>query len=307
MSELTQEQLDKAETMSLEELRTLALQGDEAVVAEPKKVATARGADGKFVGDNQSDVIDNADEAAKEDEVVEEPETQVFRREIFNEDGTMDVYEGDSMEELIDKIADAKRAAVTQLKKVIAEKRTVEAKTTQISVDDEYMVGEKMKKNPKATVRDIITEVIEERLTKAARSEEVQSRFVTTHPKYIATPENGNRVSAWMQTHGYAEFTSEGLEKAYQDLTRSGLLKLKSEEADAATEAETDGKQRTVAPTAEATQQRSQRKSSTIKTTSSARSAPKVGSGPTEDELYTMPLEKLRALADKQMSESSGE
>lgn len=295
MAELTEAQLTAAETMSLEELRALALQGDEAVVEEPKK-ALERGADGKFVAANQSDVLDNADEA-------EEEETQIFRREIVNEDGTMDVYEADSIEELIDKIADAKRAAVTQLKKVIAEKRTVEANTVQTTADEEFMVAEKLKKNPKATVEELVSQVIEKRLANAKAADDAQTRFLTTHPYFVPCPENASTMSAWGKTHGYPEFTTESLEKAYQDLSKSGLLKLKSEEADVVADADGKDTSRTVEPKSEAVQQRSQRKSSTIKTTS-ARSAPKVGSGPTEDELYAMPMEKLRDLANKQMNTS---
>ena len=44
-----------------------------------------------------------------------------YRKEIINDDGSLDVYEADSLAELVDKLADAKRAAAAQTRKVCEE------------------------------------------------------------------------------------------------------------------------------------------------------------------------------------------
>jgi hypothetical protein len=299
----TAEELIKAETMPLEELRALALNEANSIVeVKPvvKAVEKKRDAAGKFIAEEE--VIDNSGDV--EEEVVEEEEeetTHIYRKEITNEDGSVDVYEAESLEELVDKLAEGKRQAVKQLKTIIAEKKVLEAKTQQTTQDEEFLVQQKLKDNPKKTIAEVVNEVIEGRLSLAQRSEQAQSQFVTTHPDYIATPDNGKRLTAEVQRLGFAEFTVEGLEKAYQSLKKSGLLKLKEQEADEATEAARLEAERTAQAQRDATQQRSPKKSSTITRT---RSAVVTNTGFNEDEAYKMPKEKLLELANKQLAAS---
>src|SRR6185437_1643166 len=118
--ELTKEQMEKAEGMSLDELRAAALGVvEEAPAPETKEEVKA-----------DDDVIDNSAEAAED-----EPEVTIYRKEIKNEDGTVDVYEADSLEDLVDKIAEGKRQAVAQMKRVQDEKRALEAKSAQANED----------------------------------------------------------------------------------------------------------------------------------------------------------------------------
>ncbi len=289
MAELTTEEEVKAESMSLDELRAAAAKEAEPVVEAPASNATP------------AEELDNSADTPEEAE-------QIFRKVIENEDGTVDVYEADSIEGLVDKIAAAKQAAVVQMKKVQAEKRELSAKTAQEQQDADYITGEKFKEDPVKATREIAAQVLIEREASAARSTEAQSRFVNTHTDYVADPKNGNgnrMVAEYTRLFPDAkEFTSEGLEKAYLNLKRDGLLVLRSEEADAATEVEVKVIARTEQPEAEATQQRSPKRSSTISTRTSTRVSAPVKQEPTEDELYSMPLEKLRALADKQLAEA---
>ncbi len=61
-----------------------------------------------------------------------------FRKVIPNEDGTTDVYEAESWDALVDKIAAAKQAAVAQTRKVLAEKRELELATR---ADDNALIA----------------------------------------------------------------------------------------------------------------------------------------------------------------------
>jgi hypothetical protein len=197
------------------------------------------------------------------------------------------------------------------MKKVQSEKRELAAKTNQDQQDSDYITGEKFKADPVKVSREIVEQILADRETSARRSTDTQSRFVNTHEDYVADPKNGNgdrMVSEYRRLYPTAtEFTSEGLEKAYLNLKHDGLLVLRSEEADAATETEAEVTARTEQANVEVTQQRSPKRSSTISTRTSTRVSAPVKVEPTEDELYSMPLDKLRALANKHLAETHRE
>jgi len=303
MAELNAEQLSAAEGMSLDELRALALK-ESAEPTLPAKEEQPRGEDGKFA----------AADGKKEDEVIEdtkeagEPTTTIFRKEIENGNGSVDVYEADSLEELVEKLATAKLNANKKIQEFISEKKASAAQTQQVSADDEYVIGEKLKKNPKATMKEVVAEVIEERATQqaelAARIKDAQEHFVSTHPDYIPNPENGNRLIAWLKANGL-QITRDGLEKGYQDLKSSRLLELKTEGAGGATEAKDGTTQQTAETQSDATQQRSSKKGSTVSVRNGSRTTAAPNTQPSEDDLYSMPIEKLKDLANKQLADKN--
>lgn len=300
--ELTAEQLTKAQGMTLEELKQLALTAD---LPAPVPAEKPRDANGQFVRQVQDELDNSADGDAA---VVEDPpETKVYRKEIVNDDGHVEVYEADSLEDLVNRISDGKRNANTQLAKIIAERKAQEAKVTQTTEDEEYVTKKNLETKPKQTVAQIVREELEATAVRNQRSLDVQSRFVNTHPLYVADPKNGNgeRLVAEFQrlNPSATEFTSEGLEKAYSSLAKSGLLVLKTEGADDATNAAAAATQRTVETDANAAQQRSPRGSG-IRTINRP-AAPVTNQAPTMDEAYSMPLEKLRELANTQLSRNN--
>ena len=240
---------------------------------------------------------------------VDEPITRtIYRKEIDNADGSgVDVYEADSLEELVDKLATGKANANKKIRELNTRVKAETVQTAQEQADAEYIIGEKLKKNPKATVKELVAETLREQADALARSNKVQSDFVNTHPDYAPVEANGNKLVAWIRTNGYTEFTQDNLEKAYQDLKQSGLLKLKSADASAATTANTEVTERTVQPAVDASQQRSQKKSSGISARSGVSAVANRTSGPSEDELYKMPLDQLRALADQQMAAAANQ
>lgn len=311
MADLTLEQLEAAQTMPLSELRDLAIKEAEGAVAanEPKAdiVKQARGADGRFSSadeiDNSTDVADDAAVAAEDGA----PTTTIYRKEIDNGNGSVDVYEAESLEELVDKLAAGKLNANKKIQEFIAEKKAAGAKAAQITADDEYVVGEQLKKNPKQTMKQIVLETLTEQQAAIQRSNDAQSHFVATHPDYIANPENGARMTRWIQTNGHTEITTDGLEKAYQDLKASGLLSLKPAGAGDVADDATADKNQTDSPDVGTTQPRSPKKGSTVSVRSGHRAATNVNMQPTEDELYKMPLEELKELANKQLAASNRE
>jgi hypothetical protein len=303
------------ETMPLAELKALALaEAEKAATPETPKVTPQASP----VMDQGKDEFDNSDDDAKEApaDVVEaaaeaEPEEYIYERKIDLGDGSgIQVFRGkgatkeEALEALTDKLADAQTHATKKIHELTKQVKVEDTRTAQEKADDEYVIQERMKETPGKTMREIVNQVIEERESATKRSLASQTSFVNSHPDYIADPDNGARMSKEVQNLGFSEFTEEGLEKAYQSLKKSGLLKLKTEGADAVTEDEGAEPERIAQPVPEATQPRSPKKSSTVR--SSGR-APVVKTEPTEDELYSMPLEKLRKLGNEQLAKANRE
>jgi hypothetical protein len=308
MAELTPEQLAKAETMSLDELRALALKETEEpaapvkVAVEEKAPAQARDGKGRFTN---ADELEVPEEEAEEVVAEEPPVKKEFYRDIDNGNGVIERFSAPSLEELVDKIAEGKRNASIKIRELSQKVKVEDTRTAQQKADDDFVIAERFKKEPKKVVRELWNEFNREEVEAKQRSEEAQTRFVSTHEDFIANPDNGSRMISEVQRLGYTEITEEGLEKAYQNLKASGLLKLKSPEASATTEDKGADTERIAQPEPEAPQPRSPRKGSTISVRNRGTVTP-ISTQPTEDELYSMPLEKLKELANKQLRDNSG-
>lgn len=297
-SELTAEQLQKAETMSMDELRLLAL-ADETPAA-PVVAETPRAANGQFAKPVQDDApADAADDA---------PEVKVYRKEIINDDGRVEIYEADTLEDLVNAISDGKKNANKKISELITERKAQDAKVIQVTEDEEYVTKKNLETKPKETVSRLVREELLAAAAANQRGIDAQSRFVNTHPLYVTDPKtgNGDRMKAEFERlfPAETEFTAEGLEKAYQSLATNGLLVLKTEGADDSTGATATTTQRTVETAAKATQQSSPRSSGI-----STRNRPAVAANqpPSMDEAYDMPLDKLRELANAQLAKARNE
>jgi hypothetical protein len=312
---LTAEQLEKAETMSLDELRQLAIKEASGEVTEAPKVDEQKTRDAKGRFTNAEDVIDNSSESDKPTAEVDtikehhavvedgQPTRTVYIRKIDNEDGSgVDVYEAETLEELVDKIAEGKANANKKIRELNSRVKVQTAAEKKSEEDLEYIVAEKLKTNPKQAIKEVLLEVQQEEQAKTQRALHAQDVFVATHPDYKKSVDNGNKLMNWVKSHGYAEFTVDNLEKAYQDLKKSGLLVLEAAVANDATDVKVEDTHRTDEPKAEATQQRSQSRGSTISSRGRSTTAARVNALPTEDEAYAMPLEKLKDLANKQLA-----
>ena len=250
--------------------------------------------------------------ADMETPVETEPEQFIYKKEIDLGDGSgVQVFTGkgasalDAMEELTEKLADAQRHATKKIHELSARVKAEDTRSEQQRTDDEYVIAQRLQKEPSAAIRDVVREVIAEREATTKRSLETQQMFVDSHPDYVADAENGARITHEVQRLGYNEFSNESLEKAYQSLKASGLLKVKVEEAGGTTEEEAAPVERIAQPVADTTQPRSLKKASTVSTRGSH--APIIKSGPSEDELYSMPLDKLRQISNEQLAKANAE
>lgn len=270
-------------------------------------------------------------EEIKEEPVVvaEEAVTFLAHREIDLGDGSgVQVFEaeGDSekaaLEALADRVIEAQSNATRKIREQETELRTLRArvaeppKPKEISADDEYVIAQEMTKTPTVAFRKMFKQLtgyeIEDfgdvkktadAVTAAQQTNTAIGTFIATHPDYEDAGDIGVRNGAVMRMK-LAEMrlpaTSENLSKAYLALKQSGLLTLKGEKANSEATEETEETERIAPPKVEAAPQRT-RKTSTIGTHSRTTAAP-VSTDPSEAELYKMPLEELRARANKQMS-----
>jgi hypothetical protein len=279
------------ETMPLEELKALAEKEP-----EPEAVTAAAVADV---------------ELPKED--VEETTEQFFyKKEIDLGDGSgVQVFSGtgatalEALEELTEKLADAQRHATRKIHELNTRVKAEDTRSEQQKTDDEYVIAQRLQKEPTKAIRDVVKEVIAEREATQQQSLAAQQSFVDSHPDYVADADNGQRITAEVQRLGFDEFSETSLEKAFQSLKQAGLVKLKAEEAGGIAEAEPTETERIARPVVEATQSRSPRRASTVSVRGASPAI--VKSGPTDDELYSMPLEKLKQLSNEQLAKAGTE
>lgn len=294
-----------AEKMELVDPYTLPIEELRQKAAE--EIEKPRDEQGKFIKVDHGDELGApVVEAVVEEPVVEpEPEQFIVRREVDLGDGSgIQIFKGlgaskmEALEDLNDKFVEAQRHATKKIREQEARLREQQASVKQSTEDEDFVLGQKFKDNPAQAVKDLLRQERESQARQMAeqqaaveKSLQAQQDFVNAHPEYIASAANGNRLRAWAQTHGYAEFTEENLEKAFNDLSSSGLLELKSEEADEATNADERQVERIAQPRTEAAQPRGTKRSSTVK----GGASPTVKAGTSESELERLSTEELAA------------
>ena len=318
--------IDAIDTSELttDQLKELLQQHSGATEPQPQQQAQPRDEKGQFKAAEAAE--DPAEDADDDAEVV-------YRREIDLGDGAgKEVFEAPTIEELLDKIVTAKANATKKIReqearlKELTEQKKVNEQTDK---DDEFVLSQDMLSRPtdavkkafkKATGIDI-TEVksLADRVKALTDAQSAQTEldaqnaaataFVAEHPEYVANQANGARLSrainlliAEVKHSGQQVDYPSLLLKAYTDLNESGLLELRSPDAEATAEVKAPtGAEKTrigrvpedVAPT-----QRTVRRSSSLTSRANAGAAPK-NTEPSEDDLYTMPLDKLKELANR--------
>jgi hypothetical protein len=268
------------ETVPLEQLR-------EAALAEDRP----RDAQGRFL-------------STKEPEPEPEPQPQVFRREIDLGDGSgKQVFEAESMEALLDKLTDAQTHATRKIRELSQQKKEEPAPPppappvpSEFSEDEKWLLSQEFLTDPDKAFDKLVEKRLLpklqpklekiEAIEKQEQAEIASNKFVEAHPDYYATPKNGEKLVRYLNTWKM-DATVENLEKAFQELSEGGLLEAKpvpaAENGDPEPEAE-----------------RIARPGETIRSThkvasglSARRSVPPPPPGPTEDELYKLPIDEL--------------
>ena len=226
----------------------------------------------------------------------------LVRREIDLGDGSgMEVFEaiGDSEAEAweawADKITDAKAHATRKIRELSQELR--QAKETTVNSASQS-VNQSLEEKVAALEAKL---ALQEQTEQArARGGEAADLFLASHPDYENDPdkggqENADRLKYEMDRLKY-DYTSENLHKAYSTLKLRGLLSLKGEEEASGNHGQRE--ERIAHPEAEVAQKT--QRSFSVNTHN--RVPPSVNTEPTEEDLYSMPLEKLKALSNRQMA-----
>lgn len=253
-----------------------------------------------------------ADMELRADEKDDAPEQYVVRSEIDLGDGSgVQVFTGagaTELEALRDqntKLVEAQRNATKKIHDLNSKVKAEDTRTDQQKADQKYLIAEMFKKDPEAAMKEVARRERAEEKVAEARERQVQQQFVDSHPDYVADPDNARRITSEVQRLGFTEFTESSLEKAYQSLKASGLLKIKAEEAGGTTEDQAKEAQRIAETKVEATQPRSPKRSSTVSMRGASPTVIKTGL--TEDELYALPLDQLKKISNEQLAKAGGE
>lgn len=269
---------------------------------------------------------------------TEEPETFLASVEIDLEDGSgVQVFEAEGESEaeaqknLNDKLVEAQRNATKKIREQGARLRELEtsakkpeaAKTIELSADDEFVITQELQKTPSKALRLWFKKVTgcepEEFSTvkqafdafkqgqqAATVGSAAVSAFLASHPDYEDDGKEGEKNTRLMQMQfkemgiAWPPKSSDELTKAYLKLKESGLLILRTEGAHSDTTGKESGKRGIPEPPPEPTPQRT-KKVTTIGTQNRTTVTP-ANTEPSEDELYNMPLDKLRNLSNKQLA-----
>lgn len=299
------------ETMTMDELRLAAEEeARKASTKTPEQLAEEQ---------KQQAEADKAEqERIAAEEAKKTPKTFYRERTIDLGDGAgVQVFKGKgdsseaALEDLTDKLAEAQRNATKKIRELNDKVKTNPVEKT-FTPEDDAIYSAELLKTPTAAFKKLFKEVtgvdVEEFKTVTAREKAFQAAqekksvadlFVAAHPDFADTERNGRLINKWLTLHN--DFSLDSFEKAYQDLNESGLLDVKGEEASAEQKAAEAEKQRIAAEAKELSSQRT-RKASGLST--QRRSAVPPPTEPTEDDMYKMPLEELRKLANQQLAKA---
>ncbi len=284
------------ETISMDELRKLAEE-------EARKQTTTT-------------VPEKKEETPTEE--IEETEEQPEVKEFFAErsfdlgDGAgSQVYKGkgatreDALEDLTDKLIKAQESATKRIKELKAPK----TQEPTITKEQESLLAAELVQKPSETIAKILKaqgidiEDVKESAKFVKTQKAITAKrtaadvFVAAHPDYADTDHNGRLLNKWCELHN--DFSTEGMNKAYQDLNDSGLLQVKGEEA-GHVQVEDKSGTRTEPKTEVTPITRVTKKASGVSTHSKTVTVTRTE--PTEDELNSMSLDELRRRANQQLA-----
>ena len=301
------------ETAPLEELKA-RINADAGVTEEKKQL---RDESGKFVAAEEK--VEQAEEKVEQDEQEIEEQT-IYQRRIDLGDGSgVQVFQANSMEELVDKLVKAQENATKKIREqeTVIKKSTPPAKKER-NADEEFLLSQEFMSKPSKAFERLFQEQVGMPIgefkssleavkafnaTKAADAAAAQ--FVEATPDYFPTKQNGSKIQAYLKTYRLPA-TLENITKAYTELNESGLLQAKpAEKSEAETESKEEDKEENKVQevTTTTTVQKPKRMSSGLSTRGGA--APIVKKTPAtqaefEAETANMSLEEIRAKANSQ-------
>lgn len=299
------------EKLSLTELRELADKELKEVSQIEPPAEKVRDDKGRFT------------EKVKEEEATTtttttEPEKVAYRRVIDLGDGAgPEVFEADTLEELVDKIADAKGNATKKIREQEKELKDLRTKKQgeekQQTADEEFVNSQELLSKPTEAFKKLFRQTtgvdIEDFKSthKTIQSAQVTAKrraigdqFIKSHAAdYADTDRNAGLMNKWLALHN--DYSTEGFEKAYQDLKQSGLLDFQGEGANAG-QTEQSKQQERIVPVADKVTPPQQTKKASGLSTQNRTAVPTTPAQPSEADAYNMPIEKLRELANRQLA-----
>lgn len=293
-----------------------------------------RGADGKFVKKEEPPEPPAEEPPANEPPVEEPPSNEPPEPPAVEEDvefldtQRIDLGDGSGVQVFVGRGSSELEAAKDLNRQLVQAQenatRKIREQAQQISdqkkadaqsaTDQDFVESEEYKKDPRGytmrKIREGVTSALAEQKASEQRHLQAQFDFVALHPEYVTDKANAGRLeSEFRRLYPEAiEFTVTGLDKAFESLNASGLLKLQEPEASEPTNNEPPAKveepprieEPTKQPEPPAAPVRSPKKGSSVPAGRSP--APVVKVGHTEDEMYQLPMDKLLDLANRQLA-----
>ena len=215
-------------SLSTEELRNLIVSGElPEIEPEPEQ---PRDEFGRFTTAEEPT-------AEPEDAEAEVEVPEMFVREIDLGDGSgVQVFKAESLEELVDKLAEAQANATKKIRE-LSQPRPV--KVEELNPDQEVALSQALLAEPSKVLRRQIEQTfgmpVDEirdnlRMAKETRvaqeADQAAREFVAETPDYFACPENFQRISRYMDRMGMPP-TKASIQQAYSDLNADGILRAK--------------------------------------------------------------------------------
>lgn len=311
-NEPVEKTVEELEAMSAEEIRALAEKATPSRVGPTSKPKTQA---------KVEPVVEDAEEKdVEEDDDDEQPEEEEYEYRIDLADGSgVQVFKGSSPEEVMDKLGEAQKHATKKIREQAEQLKRFSAQAEKEAADNEYVYGQELMTKPTEAFKKLFKETTGvdintfknkwERVEAWEQAQQVNAveekknfaatNFISSHPEYIPNKQNGTKLEKAVNLLvADAERKNEEpdfvafLEEAYLDLSESGLLQLKSEEAAPAAEVEKSEPVKEAVKVVAHTRRASglaQRSAAVSRRTTE----------PTEEELYNMPLERLKELANR--------
>lgn len=239
----------------------------------------------------------------------DEEEKTIYQRRIDLGDGSgVQVFSADSLEGLVDKLTDAQLNATKKIREQSEQLKAATPRTQarERTADEEFVLSQELMTKPTKAFEKLFQETtgfkigdFKSTLERATAYNDAQTAeqsavdFVSRTPDFYANPANGERMKAYLKTYQLAP-SVDNWTKAFHDLSNSGLLQVKP--ADAVAEVAPQVAAPVVAPV--------RRGGSGLSTRGGAAPAP-AKTGPTEDELYSMPLDQLKELSQRAAGEAT--
>lgn len=294
------------ETWSLEELKARAnAPVEQDPTAQPDQ---KRNADGTFAPKTVLDAIKQEDAAppaeAPADPDPDPEEETIYQRRIDLGDGAgVQVFQATSMEELVDKLVQAQEHATRKIREMSAAQPKPVAKKTR-TADEEFMLSQEFMSKPSQAFEKLFQDTVGmpigefktnvdavKAFNNTRAADAAAEKFVAITPDYFANQSNGKKIQSFLKTYSLPA-TVENLTKAYTELNTDGLL--------AAKPAVKEVTQDTPIPEVQPTVIKPKPKSSGLSSRGGVATRPLAQQGPTEAELYQMPLAQLKQLANSQ-------